>query len=257
MKRFDIVVCTRNNESTIRQCIERILKCAAPHRLIVIDGKSSDRTTEIASQLGAEIYSDDGNGLGYARNMALKLSISPLLGFVDADALIPNNWLSLHEHFKDPNVATASAATIYGYGNPPLQKLYEWLAKTSNEDAGFVGTIVRREAIIEAGGIREDLQAYEDWELKTRLKNHGMKWVWDRKVVIHHPLSMRSYLSHVRHWGKGAGKSGVAAGKRRTFLSFAGSPIVGLKLAYRVHPIHAVCYPMMRLAFLTGYLEAG
>jgi glycosyltransferase involved in cell wall biosynthesis len=255
-ERFDVAVCTKNNESTIRPSLERVLKYATPSRLIVIDGKSTDRTIEIASNLGAEIYSDSGKGLGHARNMALKLANTQLLGFVDADAFIPSNWLELREHLKRPRVAAASATTIYGYGNPPLQRLHEWIARTAKEDAGFVGTIVNRELVLSVGGIREDLPTAEDWELKRRLQARGLKWVWDRSVVILHPMTMRMFLRHFRGWGRGAGK-GHTTSRWRVVRSLVISPAHAIRLALEVHPIHLFYYPLMRLWFLIGYLEAG
>jgi glycosyltransferase involved in cell wall biosynthesis len=254
--RFDIAVCTKNNESTIRPSLERVLKYAAPRRLIVIDGKSTDRTIEIASDLGAKIYSDSGKGLGHARNMALKLANTSLLGFVDADAFIPSNWLELREHLKRPRVAAASATTIYGYGSPPLQRLHEWIARTAKEDAGFVGTIVNRELVLSVGGIREDLPTAEDWELKRRLQARGLRWVWDRGVVILHPMTMRTFLRHFRGWGRGAGM-GQTISTSQVLRLFLTSPVHAMRLALEVHPIHLFYYPLMRLFFLIGYLEAG
>ncbi len=253
MERLDIVVCTRNNEPTLRQSLQRILSYGAPARLIVVDGRSTDRTTEIATDMGAQIYSDKGRGLGYARNMALQLVQTPVFGFVDADAFIPKNWTDLQRHMTDPTVAAASATTIYGYGNPPLQRFHEWMATRGSEDVGFVSTIVRRNAFLKAGGIREDLTAYEDWELYGRLKALGLKWISDRSVVTYHPQTMLSFLSHARRWGSGAKRSGVDA--TRFVRPLLTSPFWGVRMAARVHPIHAIYYPLLRLSYLVGYIE--
>jgi glycosyltransferase involved in cell wall biosynthesis len=255
MKQIDVAICTRNSEKTLHQSLERVIRHASPRRLIVIDGDSSDKTVEIASRFGAEIYTDGGRGLGYARNMALELASTDLLGFVDADALIPSNWLSLCDHFRDSHVAAASGANLYGYGNPPLQRFHEWVIRHAEEDVGFVGTIVKRKVVIGVGGISKILQTYEDWELKARLDAHGYRWVWDRNVVNHHPLSMREYLKRARLWARGTGMSGVATSRYRYFKSFALSPLRGLRLASMVHPIHAIYYPMVQFQFLIGFLE--
>jgi len=257
MNQIDVAVCTRNNEKTLRQSLERVIKYASPRRLIVIDGNSNDKTVEIASEFRAEIYTDDGRGLGYARNKALRLGSTDLLGFIDADALIPGNWLRLCDHFRDSKVAAASGANLYGYGNPPLQRFHEWLIKHSEKDVGFVGTVVRRKVLIGVGGISEALQTYEDWELKARLDVHGYRWVWDRNVVNLHPLSMREYLKRARAWARGAAMSGVAASRYEYFRRFAVSPLGGLRLAGIVHPIYAIYYPMVQFQSLIGFLEGA
>jgi glycosyltransferase involved in cell wall biosynthesis len=254
MERFDIVVCARNSERTIGDCLERIVRYVFPRRLIVIDGQSSDRTLEIASKFGAEVHSDGGLGLGFARNMALHLADTSLLGFVDADVLIPHNWRHLLIHLKHSGVAAASATTIYGYDSLPLRRLHEWMASTMSEDASFTGTVIRREPVIEVGGIREDLQTYEDWELSARLHAHGFRWVWDRRVVNLHCSTLSSYLARVSRWGKGARKSGTL-GRTQLVRTTVVAPFLGLKLALTVHPIHAFYWPTVRLAFLMGYLN--
>jgi cellulose synthase/poly-beta-1,6-N-acetylglucosamine synthase-like glycosyltransferase len=207
--------------------------------------------------MGAEVFSDHGNGLGYARNMALRLSETELLGYVDADAFIAENWLDILKHLDDPKVAAVSATTIYGYGNAPLQRLHEWLAKTKIEDVGFVSTVVRRREVIGVGGIREDLSTYEDWELNTRLKKAGFKWICDGNVYTLHPVSLLGFLSHVRRWGQGAKRSRrVRDGESlRIVVSCVTSPLWGLKFCFTLHPILAVYFPLLRLSFLRGYLE--
>ena len=255
MTRLDIVVCTKNNEATIRQSLQRILAYGDPARLIVVDGGSTDRTTEIASAMGAKVYSDGGRGLGYARNMALRLVETDVFGFIDADAFIQKNWIDLQRHMIDPTVAAASATTIYGYGNPPLQRLHEWMGDRRSGDVGFVSTIARRSTLLAVGGIREDLPAYEDWELLDRLRSHGFKWVSDRQVVTLHPLSLWAFLLHARRWGCGARIAGVPL--RRFARSFLTSPYWGIRIAVLVHPVHAIYYPLLRLFYLIGYVECS
>lgn len=253
MERLDIVVCAKNNEATIGQSLRRILRYALPSQLIIIDGQSSDRTVKIASEMGGQVYSDHGRGLGYARNMAIQLVATPIFGFVDADAFIPSNWLDLLRHMKAPEVAAASATTIYGYGNPALQRLHEWMAVTGGVDVGFVSTIVRKDALLKVGGIREDLPAYEDWELYARLRAHGFKWISDRAVLTNHPESLPGFLLHARRWGCGARICGV--GLRRFTRPLLTSPFWGVRLSVMVHPIHAIYYPLLRLFYLRGYVE--
>jgi glycosyltransferase involved in cell wall biosynthesis len=255
MQEIDLVVCAKNNEKTIGQSLRRILTYALPHRLIVIDGQSHDRTGDIAVAHGAEVYSDNGRGLGYARNMALKLAGTTIMGFVDADAYIQSNWREMLKHFEDPTVAATSACTIYGYGNPPLQRFHEWMSKAGGHDIGFVSTLIRTESVVGVGGIREDLSAYEDWELYGRLESRGYRWISDKNVSVFHPQSLGEHLSHARHWGAGAARSNVS--ERRFIRAFVLSPYWGLRLAFIVHPILSLYYPVLRLSYLRGYAEGA
>ena len=130
------------------------------------------------------------------------------------------------------------------------------MAKTTKkEDAGFVSTLVRKSAVLDVGGIREDLQACEDWELRSRLELRGLKWIWDRSIVTLHPQSLTVYLAHVRGWGYGARRSGISL---NTFImAFLRSPYWAVRLSTAVHPIHLIYYPLIRLFYLQGYVKGS
>lgn len=48
------IILTKNEEINIEDCIKSIITTVK--RIIVIDSYSSDRTVEIAKQMGAEVY---------------------------------------------------------------------------------------------------------------------------------------------------------------------------------------------------------
>lgn len=82
-KSVSIAVIARNEEANI----ERVLKNAAPYcdELIVIDGRSTDRTAELAKECGAIVYQDEGVGKGKAIREAIRRVKSDIIVFMDAD----------------------------------------------------------------------------------------------------------------------------------------------------------------------------
>jgi len=252
--KVDVVVCAKNNAETIRPVLERVLRYVPVNRLILIDGESGDETVKIAEGFGAEIYSDGGKGLGYARNTALSLVETPIFAFIDADTLIPKNWFSLIRHFKDPKVAVASGYTFFGRNNPVLKALSEYqLRSDRSEPPSFSNALVRAKQVLDVGGIRVDLPSCEDNELYERLSKNGFRWVVDKRIVAHHPRSLSEHLSHVRWWGRGS----RAAGKPVSFHAWhlIKSPASGLKLALKANPALLLYYPMLRLSMYLGYVE--
>lgn len=79
------VVCTRNRESSIAACIESLWS-ARPSRILVVDGNSTDRTVEVARAHGADVISDQGAGLGAARQLGAAESGTEWVAYVDSDA---------------------------------------------------------------------------------------------------------------------------------------------------------------------------
>ena len=83
-----------------------------PHRLIVVDSASTDRTVELAVDAGLEVISIDRSEFnhGGTRQMAVeKLSDSELIIFMTQDALLasPDSLEVLLKVMQDPKVGAA------------------------------------------------------------------------------------------------------------------------------------------------------
>lgn len=80
---YSIVVPALNEEETIGDIL-RVLKHMTDD-LIVVDGHSTDRTVEIATNHGAKVVQDNGLGKGDAVRVGLANARHPITIFVDAD----------------------------------------------------------------------------------------------------------------------------------------------------------------------------
>ncbi len=81
--RVSVVVATLNEEATIGQVLTDISPYA--DELVVVDGKSRDRTRQIAEELGVRVVVDNGKGKGAAIRQGLQLATNPIVIFIDAD----------------------------------------------------------------------------------------------------------------------------------------------------------------------------
>ena len=77
------VICTLNEEATLPD----VIRAVKPHvdEVLVMDGHSTDRTREIAVELGARVALDSGKGKGAAIRQAIDTAESDVLVFIDAD----------------------------------------------------------------------------------------------------------------------------------------------------------------------------
>lgn len=80
---FSIVVPARDEEETIGAVLRDIRDLTDD--LIVVDGASSDRTVEIATQYGARILQDEGRGKGDAVRVGIQAARYSIIVFIDAD----------------------------------------------------------------------------------------------------------------------------------------------------------------------------
>jgi len=119
-----IGLCVKNCEKTIRACAESILNQTYPKHLmeiIVVDGKSRDRTMNILTELisksniVASYFSDEGQGIATARQIVLDKTKSEYIVFVDGDVLISTDFVSSQVSFMQNNSGIAMATGIFYY----------------------------------------------------------------------------------------------------------------------------------------------
>ena len=80
---YTVVVPARNEEETIGAVLHAVRPLTDD--LVVVDGRSTDRTFAIASAHGARVVQDDGRGKGRAVRLALDVARHPVTVFIDAD----------------------------------------------------------------------------------------------------------------------------------------------------------------------------
>ena len=85
-----VIVAVKNGESFLGDSLESIR--SQPNvtvELIVVDGKSTDRSRDIAAEFDARVIGEDAPGLAAAWNTGLGHATAPLIAFLDSD----DRWL--------------------------------------------------------------------------------------------------------------------------------------------------------------------
>lgn len=80
---FSAVLAAKNEEATIAPVLEAV--SALTDDVVVVDGRSTDRTREIAEHHGARVVTDNGLGKGDAIRVGLEHVRHPITVFIDAD----------------------------------------------------------------------------------------------------------------------------------------------------------------------------
>ena len=92
---MQVIIAALNEEQGIGHTITELMHCLCPSKVIVVDGKSSDRTVEVAKNMGAEIIFQDGNGKGNAIARGIE-HLDPAVDYVvvtDADYTYPVEYV--------------------------------------------------------------------------------------------------------------------------------------------------------------------
>jgi glycosyltransferase involved in cell wall biosynthesis len=90
-----VVIATLNEEQGIGPTLEELQKVLADPYLVVVDGKSVDRTIEIAKNKGANVFLQEGKGKGDALFQGLRQlnSQARYVVFTDADFTYPADYV--------------------------------------------------------------------------------------------------------------------------------------------------------------------
>ncbi|MEJ2105249.1 MAG: glycosyltransferase [Ignavibacteriaceae bacterium] len=191
-----IIVTTFNSELTISECLQSILELEYPKNLlevVVIDGGSTDATTECAKKFPVKvIYSQLNPPAAY--NLVLKNVKNEVIGLIDSDAKVEKNWLKkLVKHLNGPKVVGASGTVetwnknrlvprVIGY---ELNYRYSRLPDTV-ERVATMNLLLKTKFIFEIGGFDETLPTQYDTDIGARLTEAGYKIAFDPSAVCYH-----------------------------------------------------------------------
>jgi len=100
---ISVIVPTLNEEKFIEPCLKSIRNqdVDIEYEIIVCDNNSEDRTKEIAEKYADKVVSLEERGIALARNHGAKYANGRYLLFVDADTILPENYLAkVYEKFS-------------------------------------------------------------------------------------------------------------------------------------------------------------
>lgn len=95
MLTFSLILPVYNEERYIKACLDAIAQqTIMPDEVLVIDNNCTDKTIAIACQYDfVTIIRETHQGLIYARNTGFNTATSDVLGRIDADSVLVNNWV--------------------------------------------------------------------------------------------------------------------------------------------------------------------
>jgi glycosyltransferase involved in cell wall biosynthesis len=181
MLSLSVVMPCFNGAEYLADAIASVRAQTRPVReILVVDDGSTDGSAELATRLGARVLRTAGReGPAAARNLGIREASGDVIGFLDADDLWEADHcaglLELLERYPDAVLAFARATTFGAHekemGRPVPDEtarpmLHTLLARNFIVQSAV---IVRRSALLAAGGYRSDLRHAEDYDLWLRL----------------------------------------------------------------------------------------
>lgn len=187
---------TKNNEATIGRCLESIVSQDYPDiEIVVVDGRSGDKTLEIARKYTDKIYFDEGP-LGSARQTSIEKSTGDILALFDSDIIIPNkDWLKRAVRYFNysSKVSTVWPANVAPPEGSLTSRLYFNFWRVIIEDRidkrrGIYGggnALFLKSAVNSVGGIDRSIHWGEDFDLAQKLRSKGYQVVYIEDPLWH------------------------------------------------------------------------
>lgn len=178
---LSIIIPTLNEEKCLPLLIDSIKRQDfSDYEIIVSDANSEDRTREIAEALGCRVVVDERRHPSFQRNTGAKHAAGELLLFLDADTLLPDNFLTnIVEEFKARNLEGAGFYLRFG-SKHHFYKIYylvyngvSALAQYFKPVAVGAGIMVKKTKHEEIAGFDETILIGEDHDYCERILKSG------------------------------------------------------------------------------------
>ena len=187
LQRLTAVVPVRNGEALLPGCLGALDRNGV-ERVVVVDGRSSDRSRTIAAEHGAVLVSDEGRGLPYARTLGARTATTDLVLLVDVDVIFPDGGVvALVREFLTGDYAALQAGqeSVGGPGYWGRALAHHHRTGRSRNWFGLVATVFARDELL-ATGFDDDFRSGEDIELRWRLRAAGRRAGVSREVAVQH-----------------------------------------------------------------------
>lgn len=129
-KSLSIVIPVYNEASRLAACLQSIAdQSEAPEDVIVIDNNSTDNSLSIAQQFPfVRVIHEKRQGIVYARNAGFDAVQADIIARIDADTVLPANWVAYVKKFyaNDGRAMTALTGGGFFY-NIRLPRFNGWI----------------------------------------------------------------------------------------------------------------------------------
>lgn len=196
---ISIVIPTYNEEKSIGKLILHLQKRSAGYitEIIVADGGSTDRTTDIARETGAITLQCKNKGRGVQMNEGASVSKGEVLYFLHADTKTPDDFDQLIIQAYNKGYKSGCFRLLFDDSHWAL-RLYSWFThfETTIVRFGDQSLFVEKYLFTKIGGFNELLTVMEDQDVVRRLKKEGQFKLLEENVLT----SSRKYRENGIFW---------------------------------------------------------
>jgi glycosyltransferase involved in cell wall biosynthesis len=201
--KLSIVIPAYNEEGHLTNCLNSIkTQTVKPAEVIVVDNNSTDKTVEIARRFKfVKVLTESKQGVFYARNKGFNSAKHPIIGRIDADSILNDDWVENVLNIFQKSETQAATGPAHFYDMPLAPKNYivdhvvkKPLYKFDKQFPFLFGTnmAIRKSAWDSIKPkVCDDKRIHEDIDLAIHLHKQQLKIVYSSKMKV--GMSARRY----------------------------------------------------------------
>ncbi len=238
----------KNGETTIEQCLNSVLQQELdyPFEVIVVDGGSTDSTTDKVQQYSVRLIKDNNGTIAHSRNVGIYSAMGEYIAFTDSDCVVEKNWLKslINEIQSSPNIAAVGGPNLVGDADPPFGKVVGYMQGTFFGSGGspqsytmgsaqYVYSLPNCNAMYKKSVFIEEtfdssFNVGEDCELNFRLNQRGYSFLYIPHIIVWHHRSknIKKFFEKMYSYGYAMGK--VSKKHKKLVRWFAPLPSIAL-----------------------------
>ncbi len=211
---LSLIIPAYNEEQHLKACLDSIaVQSVMPYEVLVIDNNSTDGTKKLAKSYPfVRVLSEKQQGIVYARNRGFNTAKGTLIGRIDADSVLPLDWVErITDFYNNPDNAFTALTGSGAYYNTPFPRIsriaFDILAfKVNRIVLGYNFLLGSNMAMPTKmwKKVRDDVcvrtDIHEDLDLAMHVHESGYKIKYDRSIQMG-ILLRRVFHDHDKLWG--------------------------------------------------------
>ncbi len=189
-KLVSIVITTKNEESVIARLTSSIKQQTySDKEIILVDNNSTDKTVEIAKEMGISTFTQ-GPERSAQRNFGAKKATGDYLLFLDADMKLSSNvvkeCVQICQSDKKIGAIVIPEQSIASNFWEQVKAFERSFYNEEGDEITDAARFFRKEAINKVGGYDEMITGPEDWDLPESVKKAGYNIGRTQSLIYHY-----------------------------------------------------------------------